>query len=237
MAPHLTTAWQAPGMSDGQSFLDRLPPAAAERFLALGRQRTLRAGAALVLEGDAAGRVWLVEDGLVKVASSHAHGREPIVALRGQGELIGELGAFDGAPRSATVTAIVPTTAREFSGDDLRSELRRDPDAAFALMARLADRLREATARHVSQVGDGVAGRLAQTLLDLARAHGHPAPDGVGLQLDLPLTQEDLAGLVAASRDAVAKTLQTWRAQGLVTTGRRSINVIDPDTLAQRYIV
>ena len=59
-------------------------------------------------------------------------------------------------------------------------------------------------------------------------------PDG-SIEITLPLTQQDLAGLVAGSRDAVAKILQLWRKQGLVTTARKRVVLIDPETLARRH--
>ena len=204
------------------------------RLDVLGHERSLKAGAALVLEGDVANRVWIVRDGLVKVVSNHRDGHEPILGLRGANDLIGELGALDGSPRSATVTALTDATLHEFGADEFRAWLRQDPDASAALLAHMAVRLRESDAFRVSYVGDDVPTRLARCLLDLARQHGEPGADG-SIEIRLPLSQQDLAGLVMASRDAVAKTLQSWRTAGLVATGRRSIVVVDPAGLDRRH--
>ena len=209
------------------TFVERLSSASRGRFEQIGRGRELRPGGVLVLEGDVATRAWLVVDGLVKVESSHPEGRSPILALRGAGELIGELGALDGGGRSATVTAVVSTTVREFSSEELHDVVRTDPDTAFALLAHLTARLREADRFRVSYMGDDVSRRLATCLIDLTDRYGRPTDDGLGAELDLPLSQEDLASLVAASRDSVARTLQSWRKRGLVTTGRRSIVIVD----------
>ena len=209
------------------SFVARLPPASRERFEQMGRERELRAGGVLVLEGDVATRAWLVLEGLVKIESSHPDGRSPILALRGAGELIGELGALDGGGRSATVTAVVATRAREFSSEELHATVRSDPDTAFALLAHLTARLREADRFRVSYMGDDVPQRLARCLLQLAARYGQPTSDGAGVVVDLPLSQEDLASLIAASRDSVAKVLNAWRNRGLVTTARRSIVILD----------
>ena len=211
------------------TFVERLPPSSRRRFEELGRRRELRAGGVLVLEGDVASRAWLVLDGLVKVESSHPDGRSPILALRGAGELIGEVGALDGGGRSATMTAVVPTAVREFSSDELREVVRSDSETALALLAHLSGRLREADRFRVSYMGDDVPRRLADCLRSLADRHGRPTPDGRGAEIDLPLSQEDLASLIAASRDSVARTLHGWRNRGLVTTGRRTIVIIDLD--------
>jgi CRP/FNR family cyclic AMP-dependent transcriptional regulator len=168
------------------------------------------------------------------VVSNHRDGHEPILGLRGANDLIGELGALDGSPRSATVTALTDATLHEFSAEEFRAWLRQDPDAAAALLAHMAVRLRESDAFRVSYVGDDVPTRLARCLLDLARRHGEPEADG-SIEIRLPLSQQDLAGLVMASRDAVAKTLQSWRTSGLVATGRRSIVVVDPAGLDRRH--
>jgi CRP-like cAMP-binding protein len=218
-------------MGDEVPFVDRLPAASRARFEQLGRARDVRAGGVLVLEGDVASRAWLVRDGLVKIESSHPDGRSPILALRGAGELIGEVGALDGGGRSATVTAVVPTSVREFSSDELREVVRADPDTALALIAHLAARLREADRFRVSYMGDDVPRRLAGCLCALADRHGRPTDDGLGREIDLPLSQEDLASLIAASRDSVARTLHGWRKRGLVTTGRRSIVIVDVERL------
>jgi CRP/FNR family cyclic AMP-dependent transcriptional regulator len=220
---------------DPPTFLERLPAASLGRLDAMSTPRLLRPGAALVLEGDVANRVWLVRAGLVKVVSNHRDGHEPILGLRGADDLIGELGALDGSPRSATVTALTPTTLQEFGADDFRTWLRQDPDAAAALMAHMAVRLRESDAFRVSYVGDDVPTRLARCLLDLGRRHGEASADGT-VQITLPLSQKDLAGLVMASRDAVAKTLRSWRSAGLVTTGRRSVVIVDPARLERRHL-
>jgi CRP-like cAMP-binding protein len=216
---------------DDPAFIDRLPAASRQRFELLGRSRDVRPGGVLVLEGDVASRAWLVVDGLVKVESSHPDGRSPILALRGAGELIGEVGALDGGSRSATVTAVLPTAVREFSSDELRSVVREDPDTAFALLAHLTGRLREADRFRVSYMGDDVPHRLAGCLCSLAERYGRPTMDRRGMEIDLPLSQEDLASLIAASRDSVARTLQAWRKRGLVTTGRRRIVIVDLERL------
>ena len=52
-----------------------------------------------------------------------------------------------------------------------------------------------------------------------------------GVTITLPLTQEELAGWTGASREAVAKSLQTLRDLGWIETGRRSISVRDSDAL------
>jgi len=69
-------------MSD-PTFVDRLSPAARERFAAMGIRRTVAAGTHILLEGDLGSRIWAIHSGLVKVSVIHRDGMEVVPALRG----------------------------------------------------------------------------------------------------------------------------------------------------------
>ena len=56
-----------------------------------------------------------------------------------------------------------------------------------------------------------------------------------GHVIDLPITQEELAGWTGASREAVAKALRSLRELGLITTERRRITVLDLEELRRLY--
>ena len=126
------------------------------------------------------------------------------------------------------------TELRSLDVDEFRLFLRQVPDAALALMSGLASRVREADAHRVSYAAEDIPTRLARCLVRLADEHGETHDDG-RIEITLPLTQQDLAGLVAGSRDAVAKILQLWRRQKLVETARSRVVILDLDTLARRH--
>ena len=84
------------------------------------------------------------------------------------------------------------------SADFLRF-VERHPAVSFGLLRQLAARLREATARHSDVAGYDVLHRVARALVDEAERDGHPV-DG-GTAVGAGLSQDDLAGLVAASSE------------------------------------
>ena len=152
---------------------------------------------------------------------------EILLAVRGSGELIGELNALatEGPPRAATVIALSDVTAQTIAAAEFLTFLERRPKVALALLRQLADRLRESSNRHVDAGAYHTLHRVARSLVGLAERGGRVVDDGV-LVAD-GLTQEDLAGLVASSRETVARALAALRSQGLIATGRRSIVVRD----------
>jgi CRP-like cAMP-binding protein len=207
---------------------------ADERADLEGTARRRRYGAAVTLlhQGDDPGTVIVLLAGRAKVTSLGAGGREAIVAVRGPGDLIGELSAIDGSARSATVTTLEPAEALLLSRSAFNALLERRPRIALVILRLVAERLRYADAQQAQFVTHDVVGRLAQRLDELADRFGTAHEDGV--EIALALSQEELAAWTGASRESVSRGLQLLRSLGIVETGRRRILVRDPTALRRR---
>src|SRR5882762_9774563 len=99
-------------------FLDSLPDPDRKAFRAISHPRRYRCGAVMFGEGDTSDWVALLLTGRVKLSSFTQDGREAVIGIAGHGELLGELSAVDGEPRSATAIAIDPVDALVVSADD-----------------------------------------------------------------------------------------------------------------------
>jgi CRP/FNR family cyclic AMP-dependent transcriptional regulator len=198
---------------------------------ALGRVRQYRAGRFVMLEGDRVGHVLVLREGRVKITSATPHGREVVLAVRGPGELLGELSALsdDDDTCSAAVEALDPLVAQVITREAFLEYLERHPVALTLLARIIIGRLKAADRRRIDFGCYDAPRRVAQLLVELAEAHGRPTADGI--ELGLSLSQEELAGLIAASRESVARSLTSLRRLGLVTTGRRSVVVHDLEGL------
>lgn len=216
-----------------RAFLDILEPAERAALEPIGTRRMFRAGATALLEGDTASRLGIIRSGLVKVSASHPDGYEAVLAILGPGDVVGELAALDGGVRSASATVIVAAEIQFVTSAEFEQLIATQPRIAIALICILGGRLRESDTHRVGFAADSVSRRLARTLLQLAATHGQPDEDDA-IVIEIPFTQEDLAGSVAASRDAVARALKSWRQQGLVETGRRRIRIVDPAALSRQ---
>jgi CRP-like cAMP-binding protein len=95
-------------------------------------------------------------------------------------------------------------------------------------------KLRDADRKRVEFGAYDTPGRVARRLLELVDRYGENEGDNV--RISLSLTQDELAGWTGSSREAVSKALREFRDRGWVTTGRRSIIVLDVDALRARSL-
>jgi CRP/FNR family transcriptional regulator, cyclic AMP receptor protein len=216
-------------VADG--FLAELEPDERADLEQLGVVRRYRRGDVLFHQGDDAGVVVVLRDGHVK-ATMLNDGREVILAFPGPGELLGELSAVDGQPRSATVRAVDEVEALVIPGSAFRAYLERRPRIALVLLRSVTERLRAADRQRVDYAVNDVVVRVAGRLVELCDRFG--AQDGAVIEIGLAITQDELAAWAGASREAVAKAMGLLRTLGWVQTERRRILVLDLPAL-RRY--
>ncbi len=215
-----------------EEFMARLEPADRAALTERARTRRWPAGASLFLEGELSSTVVVVVSGRVKVFSLTDRGEEIVLAVRGPGALLGELSAVDGAPRAASVAALEPVVALVMPTTMFTEYLAAHGRAAMVLLGLIATKLRDSDRKRVEFAAYDTAARVARRLVELADRFGEP--DGTGVRISIALSQDELAGWVGASREAVAKALRILRERGFLTTGRRTMTVLDLDGLRRR---
>ncbi|WP_018655750.1 Crp/Fnr family transcriptional regulator [Actinomadura flavalba] len=210
------------------SFLAELTPGDRADLERIGTARDFRRHEIIFREGECSIWVAVLTRGRVKASSDREQGGEALLDVRGPGALLGELAAIDGLPRSATVTALEPVRALTFPGETFMEFLRTHGGASVLIMRTLSARFRDADRKRAEFGAFDATGRLTHRLVELAERFGEVDEDASGsVRITLSLSQEELAGWVGASREAVSKALGNMRRDGLVETGRRSLVVHD----------
>jgi CRP-like cAMP-binding protein len=207
------------------------PPERAE-FARRSRRRRWQRGEVLIREAEGSDWVVLLESGRVKATSHTAGGAEIVLAVRGPGALLGELSAVSREPRSATVQALEPVTALVMPLTELEVYLKEHGRVAYLLMRLIAEKLRDADRKRIEFGAQDTTGRVAARLVELAERFGTPSE--AGIRIGLPLSQDELAGWIGASREAVSKALGVLRSAGWIRTSRLSVVVLDLDALRER---
>lgn len=206
------------------SFLALLAAAEREALLALGTTRQLPGGRRLMVEGRRDDHVEVIRQGYVKVAAT-VSGVPRLLAIRLPGDLVGELAAFTGIGRSATVTTCGTVVATMIRRPDFMYFVDRHPHVAAQVTATVGRRLRWANERRSEFSAFPVPVRLARILLEVATSCGERTGDGVLIGVEL--SQTELATLVGAQEDTVQRALRMLRGRRLIRTGYRRITVLD----------
>ena len=211
-----------------------LDEADIDHLSSLGRICTYSAGVVLAVEDESGGDVFLIVSGLVRIVVSPPEGLEMTLATRGPGQLVGELSALDGRPRSASVVAAEQTTVRAIDPVVFRRAVAERASLAGYLVHELVRRLRAADVRTTSRANDDLRTRVTARLVSLADATGWEPGDPPA---ELVVRQADLASWVGSTREAVARILGDLRRDGLVETGRGSLRINDLDALRRRTAI
>ena len=182
-------------------------------------------------EGDPATHLYVLMVGWVKILSVTSHGQERVLALRGNGDIVGELAGEMTGHRTATLQAIDAVHALIVRYDRFSSFLDSNPGAARAYRRVMTQRWGDAAdllRKHPLTSG---AQRLASLLLELAERHGMITEGRIDVVM--PLSQEDLASLAGTSRATVTRAFRNWRDRGFVSTGQKHITITDLPRLRQ----
>lgn len=203
----------------GNDPLVPLEDATLRNIASSGVVRTFPRNTILINEGDVGDALYVILSGRVKVFASNEAGREFVIDFHGPGEYVGEM-TLDGAPRSASVMTVEPTTCAVVNRTQFRDFILAHPDFAMHLIERLIHRVRVTTSNLKSLALSDVYGRLARLLNALA----HEA--GGKLVVPEKLTQQDIADRVGASRDMIGKLMKDLIGGGYLAIEERTITIL-----------
>lgn len=187
--------------------------------------RELRRGDVLFSEGDDSEELFLVEDGRLAMSQRSVDGRESVIALMERGDLFGEMPLFDGLGRSTEARALEPSVVTIVSYDPVQRIYDERPTLLWSVVALLSHRLRATDSALADSVFLDVTGRTAKRLLELA---------GDQDEFTLPVTQEELAGMVGASRERVNKAIASFLRLGWLDQRDRRYRITDREQLTRR---
>jgi CRP/FNR family transcriptional regulator, cyclic AMP receptor protein len=214
-----------------QGYWDGLTAAERTALTDVASRSTLSAGSVVLAAHDTTRDVVLVRSGYAKVVARAAAGGQVVLAVRGPGDLLGEMAHISGGRRSAAVVAINEVVAYRVPAEEFGSFLDGYANASHLLQRTLVDRLLEADSDRIAASSMTIGQRLARLLLNLAQRYGVPGPGG-DLTIAL-LSQTELAACVGAARRTVARQIGQWRKRHVLSTTRLTITIHEPQSLSR----
>ncbi len=187
-------------------------------------------GEAIVLEDDTtANAMFVIVKGKIRISVTGFEGKEAILAIMGPGDYFGEMSVIDGSPRSASVYAVAATELMLLRREDLLRQLECNPKLALSMLIEFSRRLRMADGRITSLALLDVYGRVANTIMELARNKGKKV-GGIAVIENRP-TQQEIADMSGTTRETVSRVLNKLQRSGAIIVERDKILIMRQEKL------
>lgn len=177
-----------------------------------GERRVFSAGSQIISEGESGEEVFFIISGKVKVTLYGEEGREIVLSILRQGDMVGEMSIIDDLPRSANVEAIEDLDCLVIGKQAFLNYLSKHHRVYIRFLAYLTGRLREATRKIGGLALLDVCGRIAHTLIGMAGKKGTAS----GVVAVDRITHEEIAAMIGSSREVVSRALKKMAHEGYI---------------------
>ncbi len=208
---------------------ERLTPDQATQLERRAVMRGFRKGELIYVPGDPGHSVLVVARGRVRIKGITPDGKEFILAYVDEGEIFGEHGLFDEGPREEFAEAAEACELLALPREVLLAVLDQRPDVVLQITKLIGLRRKRVETRLRNLLFRSNRQRVAGVLTELLDSHGER--NGRGWAIRIPLSHQELAGLIGATRETVTITLGQLQLDGLIRVQRRNITVLDRDGL------
>lgn len=192
--------------------------------------RHMPEGAVLFHQGDAPEQLLQVVTGLVRMTQINAEGMQTTLRLMRSGELIGCVAVLQKFPYLATATVVEESVVLSWRAPQFLGLLKQHQPIMDNTLTIIGTRTRDMVQRVSDMSGKNVERRVAAALLRLADQVGTRSGDGI--QIQFPVTRDDLAEMAGLTYFTISRTLSVWQRQGLVSSGRQRMTILDRERLA-----
>lgn len=192
-------------------------------------KRRLKKNTVIFHENDPSTAFYLVKTGRVKIYKTGMEGREQVLSILGDGQIFGDVPAFDGGPYPASAATMADSEIYLIRSEDFQALVRRYPEVAIKIIKVLGQRLRQSIELVRDLSFKQVPHRLAGLLVKLSREYGADTENG--RLIELPLSRQELADIVGTSRETITRELKKMEREGMLVVDRRHLTITDLERL------
>lgn len=201
-----------------------LSPAELQFLAERAVMREYQPGAMIFTEGETCTGLFVVDQGHVRIFKSSAGGREQVLAVEGPGSSVAELPVFDGGNYPASTAAVDHARLYFVSKQDFHSLCLVHPKVALKVLKVVGGRLRRLVGIIEELSFTTVRSRLISSLLRMAKS-GKKTADGVEIQL--PVSNQELAAQIGTVRELVSRNLSRLQAERLIRMEGKTVIIPD----------
>lgn len=196
-----------------------------EPIVAQSKSLDLQRGDVLFQSGDDSSDLYIVTRGRIAIGNRSFDGRESLVALMESGDLFGEMPLFSNDGRSAEARALEESAVVVIPYQPVKDLYDENPSLLWRVVEMLVSRLKSTDIALADTMFLDVTGRTAKRLLEMA---------GESDEFQLPITQEELAGMIGASRERVNKSISSFIKLGWLSQSGEKYIILDRKQLEIR---
>jgi len=201
---------------------------ATHQLNAMMRTTKRRRGEWIFMLGDPADRIYLLQEGRMKITALREDGQEVLHEIIGPGQIFGQTSTILGIPRTSSAQVLEASLLCEIRRKDFESLLTAHPEFSLQLLKSVGLRLKKAEAQLLNVICNDVSTRVRKALIDLISIEPGIPPDQ---PVKIRITQQDLANLIGASRQKTSQALKELEDSSVLRLMYRSILVIAPHKL------
>ncbi len=182
--------------------------------------------------GDPDDQLYFLLSGTVRLYKIYGDYKEATTALLRDGGIFGKLSLVEGRWQDVFAEAVTEARVAGIQKASLERVIKGNPEFALRLFSSLSERLRQSDEVIESLLHREVSTRLATLLVNLGDRFGET--NGSGTVLNVRLTHQDLANMIASTREAVSKVMSEFQRDGLIETRNRRIAILDRGALVKQ---
>jgi CRP/FNR family transcriptional regulator, global nitrogen regulator len=182
--------------------------------------------------GDPDDQLYFLLSGTVRLYKIYGDFKEATTALLKDGGVFGKLNLVEGRWQDVFAEAVTEARVASIQKAALERVIKRDPEFALKLFSSLSERLRQSDEVIESLLHREVSTRLATLLLNLGERFGEDGQADV--LIGVRLTHQELANMIASTREAVSKVMSEFQRAGVIESRSRRVAILDRDALAKR---
>jgi CRP-like cAMP-binding protein len=180
-------------------------------------------GASVFQQDEEANSFFILLHGHLGALKVTPNGQQVVVRFVAPGEIFGIVMAMGRGTYPATALAVVDSLALVRPSAAWPRLVARHPSLAVNTIQTVGSRLQDAHTRVIEISTEQVERRVAHALLRLAQRAGRKGEDGI--QIDFPISRQDVAEMTGTTLHTVSRILSAWEDQGLVGSGRQRISI------------
>lgn len=216
-------------LKSGVALFKGVPDQGLELAVGLARRDKRSKDETLFAQGETAQAFHLILAGRLKVSQTTAEGQQVIIRYLGPREIAGCVAVCGGVPYPATAVAVEDTWLLTWSRPRIAELAARYPEIALNAMRIMGGRSVELQERLKELQTQRVDRRVAHALGRLVVQAGRRSAEGI--EIDFPISRQDLAEMTGTTLHTVSRTLSDWEAAGIIASGRQKITILLPHAL------